>query len=154
MNTATSPVLAAQIAAVAAKETKPAPAPAVTPVASTPAVDAAKAPAKKAPAKKAPAVKKTTTKKAPAKKTPAAKKPAQPFDGLKTKVKHKAKPTPAPERATPGRKPLYGAKEGALLRGITVKLTERQFKAFHALPEGGPAWVRRGLDAVMAAKKG
>lgn len=138
MNTATSPVLAAQIAAVAAKETKPAPAPAVTPVASTPAVDAAKAPAKKAPAKK----------------TPAAKKPAQPFDGLKTKVKHKAKPTPAPERATPGRKPLYGAKEGALLRGITVKLTERQFKAFHALPEGGPAWVRRGLDAVMAAKKG
>lgn len=54
-------------------------------------------------------------------------------------------------RLAAGRKPLF---KEAMTKAVTVKLTERHYKAFHSIPEGGTTWLRRGLDEMLAAKRG
>lgn len=63
---------------------------------------------------------------------------------------HRSAPTTGGARDGAGRKPLY---KEAMSKAVTVKLTERQFKAFHGVPEGGTAWLRRGLDELIAATR-
>lgn len=107
----------------------------------------AKAPAA-APA--APAPKVRHPKGGPKKPMNAAAPKAKPAPKVKAAAPVKPKAPTGGTREGAGRKPLDG-KEA--MHTVSFKCSEAQHKVFRDIPEGGAAWIRRGLDQYAAYLK-
>jgi hypothetical protein len=76
-------------------------------------------------------------------KAPKAKPAASPFPPAAMVKPKRVKAPTGGAREGAGRKPLDGK---AAMHTVSFKCSEAQHKTFRGIPEGGAAWIRRGLD--------
>lgn len=76
-------------------------------------------------------------------KAPKAKPAASPLPSVAAVKPKRAKAPTGGTREGAGRKPLDGK---AAMHTVSFKCSEAQHKTFRGIPEGGAAWIRRGLD--------